>query len=213
MNFTLFHNLAFYALYALAALGVYVVVERIVFYTVSSREAKRLAALPAAELKAHARWDKSRGPAVEMLAAFHAQRPALTTRHEVEDVAEGAFLCARQRLQRHLWIVDTLVTAAPLLGLLGTILGIIDTFQALASSGVSDPSAVSRGIGTALFATALGIAVALGGLLANNYFVHRVEALSDLFKIILLKAGQGPVEAAEGQGAREMRVANGARSH
>jgi biopolymer transport protein ExbB len=138
-----------------------------------------------------------------MLSAFIEQRPALSTRHEIEDVAETVFLGARQRLQRHLWIVDTLVTAAPLLGLLGTILGIIDTFAALATSGISDPAAVSRGIGTALFATALGIAVALTGLLANNYFLDRVERIGDALKIVLLKAGQGPV----GQDAESRRIA------
>jgi biopolymer transport protein ExbB len=141
-----------------------------------------------------------------MLAAFMSQRPALSTRHEVEDVAEAAYLGARHRLQRHLWIVDTLVTAAPLLGLLGTILGIIDTFQALATSGISDPGAVSRGIGTALFATALGIAVALVGLVANNFFNDRVDRIGDSLKIILLKAAQGPIDA-EGNAAREVRVA------
>jgi biopolymer transport protein ExbB len=203
------HDAMFYALYALAALGVYVIAERIIFYTIAAAEAKKLAALPAPELKAQARWDKSRGPAVDMLGAFLAQRPALSTRHEVEDVAEASYLGARHRLQRHLWIVDTLVTAAPLLGLLGTILGIIDTFQALANSGISDAGAVSRGIGTALFATALGIAVALVGLLANNYFMDRVERISDGLKIILLKAGQGPVDGAEAGAVREMRVAAG----
>jgi biopolymer transport protein ExbB len=195
MNYTLMHDAMFYALYLLAALGVYVIVERIIFYGFAAREAKRLAALPSGELKASARWDKPRGgTAGDMLVSFLAQRPALSTRHEVEDVAETVYLGARQRLQRHLWIVDTLVTAAPLLGLLGTILGIIDTFSALATSGISDPASVSRGIGTALFATALGIAVALMGLLANNFFMDRVERIGDALKIILLKAGQGPVD-------------------
>jgi biopolymer transport protein ExbB len=206
MNYTAMHDAMFYALYALAALGVYVIFERLIFYTIAAAEARKLSLLPAPELKAQARWDKSRGPAVDMLAAFLSQRPALSTRHEIEDVAEAAYLGARHRLQRHLWIVDTLVTAAPLLGLLGTILGIIDTFQALATSGISDPGAVSRGIGTALFATALGIAVALVGLLANNFFVDRVDCIGDSLKIILLKAGQGPVDA-EGGATREVRVA------
>ncbi|WP_240336297.1 MotA/TolQ/ExbB proton channel family protein, partial [Klebsiella aerogenes] len=47
---------------------------------------------------------------------------------------------------------------APLLGLLGTVMGIIETFKALAASGVSEPSLVSAGMGTALYATGLGIA-------------------------------------------------------
>lgn len=206
MNLDLLHDATFYALYGLAALGAYVLVERFIYLAITASEAKRLAYLPAKELKAHARWDKKRGPAVEMLSDFLAQAPAVGTRHELEDIAEAIYLHARQRLQRHLWIVDTLVTAAPLLGLLGTILGIIDTFQALASSGISDPAAVSRGIGTALFATALGIAVALCGLLANNFFLDRVERIGDAFRIILLKAGHGVLDA-EGRDARRIAVA------
>ena len=193
MNFTLLHDVTFVALYGLAALGAWTISERTIFYLHSLRDARRLSRVPSGELKVHAPGDGPKGVAGEMLEQFLAQRPALTTRHEVEDVGEAAFLGARHRLTRRLWVVDTLVTGAPLLGLLGTILGIIDTFQALASSGISDPGAVSRGIGTALFATALGIAIALVGLVANNFFQDKVERISDHLKVILLKAGQGPV--------------------
>jgi biopolymer transport protein ExbB len=193
MNFTLLHDVTFFALYGLAAVGAYVICERTIFYLVTLRNARRLVLVPSGELKVYAPGDRSRGVAGDMLEQFLAQRPSLTTRHEVEDVGEAAYLGARHRLARHLWVVDTLVTGAPLLGLLGTILGIIDTFQALATSGISDPGAVSRGIGTALFATALGIAIALVGLVANNFFQDKVERIADHLKVILLKAGQGPV--------------------
>ncbi|WP_148050475.1 MotA/TolQ/ExbB proton channel family protein, partial [Pseudomonas protegens] len=79
----------------------------------------------------------------------------------------------------------------PLLGLLGTILGIIDTFKALAETGVSDPGEVSKGIGTALYATALGIAIALGSMIFHNHFQDRVERITDHLKILLLRAGMG----------------------
>ena len=205
MNFTLLHHVTFYALYGLAAVGAYAISERTIFYLVTLRDARRLAGVPSGELKVHAPGDRAKGVAGDMLEQFLVQRPALTTRHEVEDVGEAAYLGARHRLARHLWVVDTLVTAAPLLGLLGTILGIIDTFQALATSGVSDPGAVSRGIGTALFATALGIAIALVGLVANNFFQDKVDRIADHLKVILLKAGQGPV--ADGSLAnRELRA-------
>jgi biopolymer transport protein ExbB len=78
------------------------------------------------------------------------------------------------------------VTAAPLLGLLGTILGIMETFNALAAGGVSDAAAVSRGIGTALVATAIGIATALLGLLGNNVPNRRVQVMTEDFKALLL---------------------------
>jgi biopolymer transport protein ExbB len=86
-----------------------------------------------------------------------------------------------------LWILDTIVTAAPLLGLLGTIFGIMETFNALAAGGVSDPAAVSRGIGTALIATAIGIATALLGLLGNNVLNRRAHVMTEDFKGLLLR--------------------------
>jgi biopolymer transport protein ExbB len=85
-----------------------------------------------------------------------------------------------------LWILDTVVTAAPLLGLLGTILGIMDTFSALSSGGISDPAAVSRGIAAALLATAIGIGTALYGLLGHNILHRYSDYLTDEFKGFIL---------------------------
>jgi biopolymer transport protein ExbB len=78
------------------------------------------------------------------------------------------------------------VTAAPLLGLLGTIFAIMEMFTALAAGGVSDPAAVSCGIGTALVATAIGIATALLGLLGNNVLKRRAQVMTEDFKGLLL---------------------------
>ena len=89
-------------------------------------------------------------------------------------------------MSARLWILDTIVTAAPLLGLLGTIFGIMETFNALAGGGISDPAAVSRGIGTALIATAIGIATALLGLLGNNVLNRRAQVMTEDFKALLL---------------------------
>ena len=82
-------------------------------------------------------------------------------------------------------------TAAPLLGLLGTILGIIDTFKALATAGVSDPGQISGGIGTALFATGLGIAIALFCVVFHNFFQDSLERINDQLKILLIRAATG----------------------
>jgi biopolymer transport protein ExbB len=97
----------------------------------------------------------------------------------------------RGKLNHSLWILEAVVAGAPLLGLLGTILGIIDTFKALAEAGVSDPGEVSRGIGTALYATALGISIALVGLVCNSHLQDRLELINDHLKMLLLRAGMG----------------------
>jgi len=195
IDMQLLHSITFYILYVAAAGATFVVVERLIFYSVSLREARRLEAVLTHEIQhvsdlpeaLMARKSLPAGIVRDILTV----KPALATRGDLEDFCESVYIAAKARLHHHVWILDTVVTAAPLLGLLGTILGIIDTFSALAQSGVSDPAQVSRGIGTALYATALGISVALYGLLFHNVFQIRIDAINDHIKILLLRAGIG----------------------
>jgi biopolymer transport protein ExbB len=62
----------------------------------------------------------------------------------------------------------------------------MEAFNALAAGGVSDPAAVSRGIGTALIATAVGIATALLRLIGNNVLNRRAHVMTEDFKALLL---------------------------
>ncbi len=104
-----------------------------------------------------------------------------------QDRADAAFIHAKDELGARLWMLDTIVTAAPLMGLLGTIFGIVDTFLALSKSGMSDPAGVSAGIGTALYATALGISIALIGLFAFNFLSDRNERIGEHLKMLILR--------------------------
>ena len=78
------------------------------------------------------------------------------------------------------------------LGLLGTILGIMETFSALSSGGISDPAAVSRGIATALLATAIGIGTALYGLIGHNMLHRAADNLIEGVKSLLLQTTIAP---------------------
>jgi biopolymer transport protein ExbB len=82
-------------------------------------------------------------------------------------------------LGRWLWILDTIVTAAPLLGLLGTIVGMVGAFKLFGASGLVDPAGVTGGVAEALIATALGICVALVALAGYNFFSDRQSKLMD----------------------------------
>ena len=80
-------------------------------------------------------------------------------------------------LEANLPMVKTIVNIAPLLGLLGTIAGMIQAFQAASKQGLSNPTQILGGISEALVSTATGIVIAVVGFLAFNYFAHQVKKL------------------------------------
>jgi biopolymer transport protein ExbB len=92
--------------------------------------------------------------------------------------ADRASLIERQ-LDQGLWILETVITAAPLLGLLGTISGMIGAFRLFGSGGPVDPAAVTGGVAEALISTAVGIVIALVALAAFNFFSHRRAVVLD----------------------------------
>ncbi len=91
-------------------------------------------------------------------------------------------------LEKRLEILDTIITAAPLMGLLGTITGMMASFQVLSTAGVNEPNAITGGVSEALIATATGLIIALISLVFYNYFnskvkqtVEEMENLANLF--------------------------------
>jgi biopolymer transport protein ExbB len=78
-------------------------------------------------------------------------------------------------LERNLIALTTIASIATMVGLLGTTIGMIRAFQAMAHAGAPDAIQLARGISEALFNTAGGLANAILGIIANNYFVNRVD--------------------------------------
>jgi biopolymer transport protein ExbB len=79
------------------------------------------------------------------------------------------------RMRRYLPILDTIITVSPLLGIFGTVIGIILSFEMLGSVGIEEPQAVTAGIAQALITTASGLGIAILSLFPFNYFNSRVE--------------------------------------
>ncbi len=88
-----------------------------------------------------------------------------------------------KRMKKYLSILDTMITMAPLLGILGTVIGIINSFELLGSAGIEHPQAVTSGIAQALITTATGLAIAIFTLIPYNYFLSKTdEAISNMEK-------------------------------
>ena len=80
-------------------------------------------------------------------------------------------------LERYLTALGTISAITPLLGLLGTVVGMIKVFSAIMSQGVGDPGVLAGGISEALITTAAGLAVAIPSLMFHRYFEGRVDEL------------------------------------
>src|SRR5271156_546114 len=78
-------------------------------------------------------------------------------------------------LERRIDVIDTVITAAPLMGLLGTITGMMSSFRVLSEKGVNEPNAITGGVAEALIATATGLVIALICLVAYNYLSRRIK--------------------------------------
>ena len=80
-----------------------------------------------------------------------------------------------KRMRRYMSVLDTMITVAPLLGIFGTVIGIITSFDLLGASGIEHPEAVTAGIAQALITTASGLGIAILSVFPYNYFNSRVE--------------------------------------
>jgi biopolymer transport protein ExbB len=87
-------------------------------------------------------------------------------------------------LGRGMWVLDTVITAAPLLGLLGTIFGMMQSFKLIGPAGLLNPGGVTAGVAEALIATAVGLLIALVALFAFNYLTRlQAQTLDEMERL------------------------------
>ncbi len=133
-------------------------------------------------LLASGRWqaclellENKRGPVYNVLAAGLKFRQA--SREVLENVLEEAIMKELPRLEKYLPTLQVLAAVAPLLGLLGTVTGMINTFQVITIFGTGDPKLMSGGISEALVTTMLGLMVAIPIILLHAYFSRKVDSV------------------------------------
>jgi biopolymer transport protein ExbB len=160
-------------------LGSIIVIERILFYSLRNKTPERAFNLLKLNLN-HAKLDEAK----DLAAAWRTPLGRIIERvinqwqtddSLIEETAQNAGETELRGLQRGLGLLDTVVTASPLLGLLGTVTGIIKSFTAMSAIGGNQASQLSAGIAEALYNTAFGLAIAIPALFFVNIFYGIAE--------------------------------------
>ncbi|RYG68455.1 MotA/TolQ/ExbB proton channel family protein [bacterium] len=174
-----------YPLLALSVIAVAVILERGLSIREAAVDAEKLFHDLEPLLKerkysdALQRCRQDSGPVAAILSA------GVSNRHldfaGIERSMEELALRETPLLQQRLGVLDTVITMAPLMGLLGTITGMIQAFNVVAGAGASAPTAITGGVAEALIATATGLTIAIVTLPFYNYFTERVgEIISEM---------------------------------
>ncbi len=115
----------------------------------------------------------------------------LVNRHHPRDIMKETIgEVGRQevaQLERYLNTLGTIASITPLLGLLGTVIGMIKVFTVITSAGVGDAGVLAGGISEALITTAAGLSVAIPSVIFHRYFTGRVDRLAILMEEQALK--------------------------
>ena len=98
---------------------------------------------------------------------------------------DSVFVMETQRLNRMMVILTIAIAGGPFIGLLGTVIGVMITFAAIAAAGDVNVNAIAPGISAALLATVAGLAVAIPALFGYNYFTVRIREISAEMQIFL----------------------------
>ena len=112
-------------------------------------------------------------------------------------------------LERNMGVLETIVSISPLLGLLGTVTGMIRVFRVISAQGVGQADALAGGISEALITTATGLAIAIPALAAYNYFVGKAENMvleMERIALVMVKAIADRQERTDSVGADQIRA-------
>ena len=167
-------------LLACSVISLSVVIERVIFWfrCPGITNLSELITL----LSKHSSQQLTESETVEIKLNSHEKKIASSISKDCSNVSESFRLsatCEIEEMNRGMMILSTIITLAPLLGILGTVVGIIDSFYAIGASSQANPQLVSKGIAQALTTTAAGLSIAIITLIPFNYFQTRINRYCD----------------------------------
>lgn len=166
-----------YPLLLCSIVSLTIIIERLIFWISMDRHRNQLLVDEVLELCRAGDWESVRAKVrkpkdyiIRILVTGILHREFSMTKAMESAAAEEI-----KRMRRYMSVLDTMITVAPLMGIFGTVIGIITSFEVLGISGIEHPQAVTAGIAQALITTATGLGVAILSLFPYNYFNSRVE--------------------------------------
>lgn len=96
-------------------------------------------------------------------------------KNEIKELIENEGRQEIRNLEKWLGVLETIAVSGPLLGLLGTVIGMINVFKVITAQGIGQASALASGIYQALFTTVFGLIIGIIALIFFNYFTHKAE--------------------------------------
>ena len=177
LNFFIRGGPIMYPLLICSLIAVAIIVERIIFWLTAERNRDTLLISDMLQMAAKNQYEKAAQQA-RGSRDYIARILLEGIVHRNYSLSQALAMGAEEeikRMRRNLTILDTIITLAPLLGILGTVMGIIDSFHLLGAAGIESPRVVTEGIAQALITTATGLAIAIMTLIPYNYFLSRIE--------------------------------------
>ena len=166
-----------YPLIICSFVSMMVIIERIIFWIKVERRRDRDLIFKVLDLAKNGDWDSikeavknSKNHIIRILIIGIVHRE-----FSMVKAMESAAADEVKKMQRYMGVLDTIIMVAPLLGILGTVVGIISSFDMLGEMGIGDPRAVTGGIAQALISTASGLTIAIATVFPFNFFNSRID--------------------------------------
>ncbi len=181
-----------YFILAMSIIGLAVVIERFIYFKLSERDSFNKINPELRQLiekgsikEAIVLLNNKKASAARVLKDILIQYYKSNSKDPVmlEEKGKESAMAQVPLLEKHMWMLSLVAHITPLLGLLGTVTGMIKAFQAVSIHGTGDASVLAKGISEALFTTAGGLFVAIPATIFYNYFNKKIdETINDMEK-------------------------------
>jgi biopolymer transport protein ExbB len=184
-NYLVLGGPVMWPLFLCAIISVAVMVERFISITRAAKDNEGLLDTIREQLQqgrvkeAQSLADQASGPVAQLIAS--GIRASHMNADSIERQMEELALREQPTLYKRLGVLDTIITLSPLLGLLGTVTGMIRAFHVVGTQGLNGATGITSGVAEALIATATGLAIAIVTLVGYNYLTEKVkEIIADM---------------------------------